>query len=71
MPSKCGRVGPTQKEARIVPTKFSFLFVWIGVNLVYSLHQNAFLFTSDYTKFFVNLDIFTMVKLINPPMNMD
>jgi hypothetical protein len=36
-----------------------------------TLHQNASYFTLGFTKFWVNLNIFIMVKLANPLMNKD
>jgi hypothetical protein len=32
-----------------------------------SLHQNALQFTMGFIKFWMNLDIITTMKLINPP----
>jgi hypothetical protein len=39
--------------------------------LVDTLHQNVSKFIVGFIKFWMNLDIFTMVKLVNPLVNGD
>jgi hypothetical protein len=41
----------------------------IFISLGLTLHQNAFSFILGFIRFWMNLDIFTMMKLINPLMN--
>jgi hypothetical protein len=43
----------------------------LGKTITIPLHQTASYFTMGLIRFWVNLDISTMVKLVNLPMNKD